>query len=313
MMNKELKIGFIGIVSIIVLFLGVSYLKGLNILDSSREFYAIYNNIGGLKVGSPVLVNGYQVGVVSKVDLLDNVSQSLLVEISIDKDFDIPVNSVSKIVNQDLMGSKGVNLVLGDDAALAESGDTLFGGVGGSFQDEVSAQILPLKIKTEELIGSIDSVMVIITAVLNKDARENLSNSLQSLDQTFALMSQTMTKVDQIVDQNDERISSIIKNLEANNNEITNILKNFSDISDAIAKSNIQDLLTSLDEASKKINNSQGSLGMLINDEDLYLNLENSSKELEVLIKDIKENPKRYLGFSVLGGKSKSYKKAEAE
>ena len=309
MMNKELKIGFVGIVSIIVLFLGVSYLKGLNVLDSSREFYAIYNNIGGLKVGSSVLVNGYQVGVVSKVDLVDNVNQSLLVKISIDKDFDIPVNSVSKIVNQDLMGSKGINLVLGDDAALAESGDTLFSGVGGSFQDEVSAQILPLKIKTEELIGSIDSVMVIITAVLNKDARENLSNSLQSLDQTFALMSQTMTKVDQIVDQNDERISSIIKNLEANNNEITNILKNFSDISDGIAKSNIQDLLTSLGEASKKINNSQGSFGMLINDEDLYLNLENSSKELELLIKDIKENPKRYLGFSVLGGKTKSYKK----
>ena len=179
MMNKELKIGFVGIVSIIVLFLGVSYLKGLNVLDSSREFYAIYNNIGGLKVGSSVLVNGYQVGVVSKVDLVDNVNQSLLVKISIDKDFDIPVNSVSKIVNQDLMGSKGINLVLGDDAALAESGDTLFSGVGGSFQDEVSAQILPLKIKTEELIGSIDSVMVIITAVLNKDARENLSNSLQ--------------------------------------------------------------------------------------------------------------------------------------
>lgn len=313
MMNKELKIGFVGIVSIIVLFLGVSYLKGLNILDSSREFYAIYNNIGGLKVGSPVLVNGYQVGVVSQVDLVDNVNQSLLVKISIDKDFDMPVNSVSKIVNQDLMGSKGINLVLGDDAALAESGDTLFSGVGGSFQDEVSAQILPLKIKTEELIGSIDSVMVIITAVLNKDARENLSNSLQSLDQTFALMSQTMTKVDQIVDQNDERISSIIKNLEANNNEITNILKNFSDISDDIAKSNIQDLLTSLGEASKKINNSQGSFGMLINDEDLYLNLERSSKELELLIKDIKENPKRYLGFSVLGGKSKSYKKPEVE
>ena len=122
-----------------------------------------------------------------------------------------------------------------------------------------------------------------------------------------------MTKVDQIVDQNDERISSIIKNLEANNNEITNILKNFSDISDGIAKSNIQDLLTSLGEASKKINNSQGSFGMLINDEDLYLNLENSSKELELLIKDIKENPKRYLGFSVLGGKTKSYKKPEVE
>ena len=180
--------------------------------------------------------------------------------------------------------------------------DTLISGMEGSLKEEVSAQILPLKIKTEELIGSIDSVMTIIAAILDKDARENLSNSLQSLDQTFLLMNQTMIKVNQIVDQNDERISSIVKNLEANNDEITNILKNFSNISDDIAQSNIKNLLTSLSAASKKINDSEGSLGMLINDKDLYLNLEKSSKELEALIKDIKANPKRYVSFSIIGG-----------
>jgi phospholipid/cholesterol/gamma-HCH transport system substrate-binding protein len=211
-------------------------------------------------------------------------------------------------VNQDLMGTKSVNLILGNDALFAKVGDTLLSGMEGSLQDEVNAQILPLKIKTEELIGSIDSVMKIITAVLNKDTRENLSNSFESLNQTFGLMNQTMIKVDQIVDQNDERISSIIKNLEENNNEITNILKNFSDISDDIAKSNIKNLLTSLGEASKKINDSEGSLGMLINDKDLYLHLEKSSKELETLIKDIKENPKRYVSFSIIGGKTLSSK-----
>jgi phospholipid/cholesterol/gamma-HCH transport system substrate-binding protein len=115
------------------------------------------------------------------------------------------------------------------------------------------------------------------------------------------------------VDQNDERISSIIKNLEANNDEITNILKNFSELSDDIAKSNIKTTLASLNEISKKISDSEGSLGMFINDKDLYLNLEKSSKELEALIKDIKLNPKRYVGFSVLGGKSKSYKKPKGE
>jgi len=118
-----------------------------------------------------------------------------------------------------------------------------------------------------------------------------------------------MIKVNQIVDQNDERISSIVKNLESNNDEITNILKNFSDLSDDIAKSNIKTTLASLNEISKKISDSEGSLGMFINDKDLYLNLEKSSKELETLIKDIKLNPKRYVGFSVLGGKSKSYKR----
>ena len=301
-MNKELKIGFVALLAIVGLFIGINYLKGLDVLNSSRKFYAKYENIGGLKVGSSVFVNGYQVGMVSNIDLLANENQQLLVTISIEKDFDIPKNSILKTVNQDLMGTKSINLILGDAASFAEDEDTLISGMEGSLQEEVSAQILPIKIKTEELIGSIDSVMKIITAILDKDARENLSNSLQSLDQTFLLMNQTMIKVNQIVDQNDERISSIVKNLEANNDEITNILKNFSNISDDIAKSNIKNLLTSLSAASKKINDSEGSLGMLINDKDLYLNLEKSSKELEALIKDIKANPKRYVSFSIIGG-----------
>ena len=301
-MNKELKIGFVALLAIVALFIGVNYLKGLDVLNPSRKFYAKYENIGGLKVGSSVFVNGYQVGMVSNIDLLATENQQLLVTISIEKDFDIPKNSILKIVNQDLMGTKSVNLILGDAASFAVDEDTLISGMEGSLQQEVSAQILPLKIKTEELIGSIDSVMKIITAILDKDTRENLSNSLQSLDQTFLLMNQSMIKVNQIVDQNDERISSIVKNLEANNDEITNILKNFSNISDDIAQSNIKNLLTSLSAASKKINDSEGSLGMLINDKDLYLNLEKSSKELEALIKDIKANPKRYVSFSIIGG-----------
>ena len=301
-MNKELKIGFVALLAIVGLFIGINYLKGLDVLNSSRKFYAKYENIGGLKVGSSVFVNGYQVGMVSNIDLLANENQQLLVTISIEKDFDIPKNSILKIVNQDLMGTKSVNLILGDAASFAVDEDTLISGMEGSLKEEVSAQILPLKIKTEELIGSIDSVMTIIAAILDKDARENLSNSLQSLDQTFLLMNQTMIKVNQIVDQNDERISSIVKNLEANNDEITNILKNFSNISDDIAQSNIKNLLTSLSAASKKINDSEGRLGMLINDKDLYLNLEKSSKELEALIKDIKANPKRYVSFSIIGG-----------
>ncbi len=301
-MNKELKIGFVTILAIVVLFFGVNYLKGLNVFNSSRNFYSKYDNIMGLKVGSSVFLNGYQVGMVSHVNLLANEDKKLLVTVSVDKDFDIPQNTICRIVNQDLMGTKSISLELGDDTVFAKSGDTLISGVEGSLQEEVSAQILPLKIKTEDLIGSIDSVMTIITAVLNKDARETLSNSLQSLDQTFALMSETMIKVDEIVDQNDDRISSIIRNLEANNNEITNILQSFANISDDIAKSNIKKLLTSLSEASKKINDAEGSLGMLINDKDLYLNLDKSSKELEELIRDIKENPKRYVSFSIIGG-----------
>ena len=312
-LSKELRIGILVVMSIVVLVWGINYLKGSNLFDNNRTFYAIYGNIGGLQVGSGVNVNGYKVGVVKKIRLLTDKNYSLLVEISIEKDIDIPSNSVSKIVNTDIMGSKGISLILGDSNTNAQKGDTLYSDMDRSLKEEVNKQILPLKNKAEQLIGSIDSIVTVITSVLSKDARESLTKSLVSLDNTFTTMSQTMTKVNKIVDQNDERISSIIKNLEGNNDEITNILKNFSELSDDIAKSNIKTTLASLNEISKKISDSEGSLGMFINDKDLYLNLEKSSKELEALIKDIKLNPKRYVGFSFLGGKSKSYKKPKGE
>ncbi len=308
-LSNEIKIGFLAVLSIILLVWGLNYLKGSNLFDDSRRVYAIYSNIGGLQEGSGVSVNGFKVGLVKKISLLTEENYALLVELSIENNIDIPINSISKIVNEDIMGTKGVSLLLGNADMYIKDGDTLVSDIEGSLKEEVNKQVLPLMNKSEELISSIDSVVTVITTVLSKDARESLTNSLESLDNTFSTMSKTMMTVNQIVDKNDDRISSIIKNIEDNNDEITNILKNFSDLSDDIATSNIKDLLSSIGDLSMKISSSEGSLGMFINDKDLYMNLEKSSEELEELIKDIKLNPKRYVGFSVLGGKSKSYKK----
>ena len=308
-MNKELKIGFFAIISIVALVFGVNYLKGINILNDNRDYYAVYKNIGGLQVGSPVLVNGYNVGMVSDIDLLLEKNQNLLVTISLDKVFELPINTVCKIVNQDLMGTKGIALVIGDSEDFLNIGDTLVSGVEGSLQDEVNAQILPLKNKAEELIGSMDSVMMIVTAVLNKDTRENLRNSLQSLDKTFELMSLTMIKVDSMVDLNDERIAKVISNLasitsnlESSNGEIKTILTNFSSISDSLAKSEIATTLKNFSDITTKINNGEGSIGLLLKDDKIYTNFEKSTRELAVLLEDIKKHPSRYVNFSIIGG-----------
>jgi len=308
-MNKEFKIGFFAIASIIALVFGVNYLKGINILNDNRDFYAVYENIGGLQVGSPVLVNGYKVGMVSNIDLLTEQNQNLLVTISLDKEFDMATNTVCKIVNQDLMGTKGISLLLGNTDELVTSGDTLISGIEGSLQDEVNAQILPLKNKAEELIGSIDSVMMIVTAVLNKDTRENLRNSLSSLDKTFELMSYTMVKVDSMIDINDERIAKVVKNLESitsnlesSNGEIKNILTNFSSLSDSLAKADIAKVLQNVSDITTKINNGEGSIGLLLKDDKIYVNFEKSTRELAALLEDIKKNPSRYVNFSIIGG-----------
>ena len=308
-MNKEFKIGFFAIASIIALVFGVNYLKGVNILNDNSDVYAVYENIGGLQVGSPVLVNGYKVGMVSNIDLLTEQNQNLLVTISLDKEFDMAKNTVCKIVNQDLMGTKGIALILGDTDELVRVGDTLIGGIEATLQDEVNAQILPLKNKAEELIGSIDSLMMIVTAVLNKDTRDNLRNSLSSLDKTFELMSQTMVRVDSMVDINDDRIAKVVKNLESitsnlenSNGEIKTILTNFATLSDSLVKSDIATVLQNVSDITTKINNGEGSIGLFLKDDKIYANFEKSTRELASLLEDIKKNPSRYVNFSIIGG-----------
>ena len=315
MNNKEFKIGLISFLVLVMLIIGVNYLKGLNVFSKNRIFYAIYEDIGGLQIGAPIMVNGYQIGMVGDIELLINQKQNLLVTLNIEKEINIPVNSISRIVNRDLMGTKGVSLKIGNSVHNLNIGDTLISSIEGSLQDEVNAQILPLKNKAEELIGSMDSVMVIITAVLNKDARNNLSNGLKSLDRTFKLMSQTMIKVDDVVSLNDNRISKIIVNLESisnniegSNNEVKKILANVSDLSTVMLESNIKNTLKNLHQISNKIEKGEGSVGLLMKDDKIYKNLEKSTKELAELIRDIKRNPSRYMKFSILGG-SKPYKK----
>ena len=308
-MNKEFKIGLFAIICIMALIYGINYLKGVNILTDNRDFYAVYENIGGLQVGSSVLVNGYKVGIVSNIDLLTEQNQNLLITISLNKEFDMATNTICKIVNQDLMGSKGIALVLGDNEELIAIGDTLISGIEGSLQDEVNAQILPLKNKAEELISSIDSVMMIVTAVLNKNTRDNLRNSLSSLDKTFELMSKTMIKIDSMVDLNDERISKVVYNLESitsnfesSNGEIKNILTNFSSISDSLLNSDFVTVLQNISDITSKINNGEGSIGLLLKDDEIYVNFEKSSRELALLLEDIKKYPSRYVNFSIIGG-----------
>lgn len=315
-MNKEFKIGLVVIVVISILIIGVNYLKGLNILSNNQSYYAEYEDIGGLQVGSSIMVNGYQVGMVGDIELLLEKNQSLLVTLRFDKKLNIPTNSNSRIVNQDLMGTKGISLIIGDATTFLNVGDTMLSSVQGSLKDEVNAQILPLKNKAEELIGSMDSVMMIITAVLNKDARNNLSNSLKSLNTTFSLLSESMKKVDHIVTENDNRVSKIIENLESisqnienNNGEIKNILTNFSNISDSFVKADIATTLQNFNKISTKINNGEGSIGLLMKDDKIYKNLEQATKELTELIEDIKKNPSRYMNFSIVGGSTPYQKK----
>ena len=306
-MKREVKVGIVSIVVIFILILGINYLKGTNIFKNNITFYALYQNIDGLQIGAPVTVSGFKVGSVTDIDMLTESNNNLLVTINIEKELVVPKESILKIVNQDLMGTKGVNLIFSSSSDNASSGDTLSSSLESSLQEEVNAQILPFKRKAEELIVSIDSVMMIVTAVLNKDARKDLSKSIESLGETFSLMSSSMKKVDGIIDANQEKISniifnmeSILSNIEESNSSVNSILSNMSLISDSLSNSNLTSLVNNFNTLMTQINSKEGSAGLLLNDDKLYTNLEKTTKELSELIKDIKDNPKRYINFSLI-------------
>lgn len=308
-MNKEIRTGIIAIFTIVVLIYGINYLKGLNILDKNRIFHAKYDNIDGLLKGSVISLNGFNVGIVSNISLQSD--NSLLVSVKINEDFDVPTNSILKISNQDLMGTKGISVILGNSDLLAKNNDTLIAEIENSLQDEVNKQILPLKNKAEGLISSVDSLMVIFTSVLNTDARKNLASSFKNLDETFILMSESMKELNKLVVTNEKNISNSIKNFESitgnisdNNESIENILKKMSSISDSVSSKDIGDIIKNLNNITNKISVGQGNLGLLNSDDQLYRNIEKTTNDISILVEEIKKDPKKYFNFSVLGNRN---------
>ena len=269
-----------------------------------------------MEVSSPVRLNGLSVGSVTDIYFNPTDMTKIIVEFTIEDGLRIPKNSIAKIYNADIMGTKALQLIIGNSAVYCSPGDTLLSEVESGLKDEVNKQVLPLKNKAEDLISSIDSVMTVITTVLDNDARNSLTNSLLSLNRTFSTMELAMIKLDSVIYKNDVRVSNILLNVESittnlhNNNElISNTLLNIESLTDSLAKSQIKSTINNIDSSLyvfnkilTKIESGEGSVGMLLKDKKLYENLESSSKELELLIADMKARPKRYVSFSLLGG-----------
>ena len=327
--KREVKIGVIVTVALALLFWGFNFLRGKNVFTQQREFYAVYEQIDGLTEANPVLVNGFKVGQVDKMYFLSPTDGRIVVRIAMYNDIIIPKNTIAKIMSSDLLGSKAIELKLGNSTKVANSGDTLLSSIQGSLQDEVSKQILPFKKKAESLLLSMDSVMAVIQYVFNKETRDNLAKSFENIKYTLDNLKHFSYNIDTLVSAQKNRLAAIIGNVESltrnlkdNNQKITTILNNFSSISDSLAKANISKTIKKADNAleqfsqiTNKINNGTGSLSLLLNNDTLYNNLKSASKELDELLLDVKLHPKRYVHFSLFGKSSKKdpYKAPDKE
>ena len=312
--SKYSRLGLLIVISLSTLIWGLNYLKGNDIFKRNDYYHVIYDRVDGLSESNKVTLNGYQVGRVKEIRFTNDNSRKLLVTLLIDASFRIPVNSFAQIVSSDILGTRSIKLVLSDEKEVYISNDTIPGTVEGDLMEQVSMQILPIKNKAEQLLGTIDSAITILTVIFNEDARENLSGSFANINRTIENLEKTSVDLNEIVSYNKENIHDIISNFDhvaatfRNNTEnIEKIITNLSEFSDTLSQLSVTPLLDNLSSASnqilstiEKINNSDNSAGLLLNDDQLYLSLNNMTQRLGSLIKDIETNPKRYLRFSAL-------------
>lgn len=322
--SNEVKVGAVAVVSIALFYFGFNYLKGVNLLEKRNQFFAIYNNLSGLSLNNPVQMNGYSVGKVNKIELIrDNSGRILVGFVITEPEFSIPKNSIAQIVSLDLLGSKGISLDMGNSMDVAQTGDTIMSDIEEDLAAIVDERIAPLETKVNALLGNVDSAIVIVQNILDKEARGQLTASFESIRRTFETFEQTSKELEAMIAEERTNVQSILTSakvtattIEQNNAQITNIINNLNTISDSLSAANFGETVSSANKALKDlsallttVNEGNGTVGKLLYDDTLYYNLEQASLELDKLLEDMRVNPKRYVHFSIFGKSEKPEEK----
>lgn len=306
-LSREIKTGIIVIGGILLFILGFSFLKSTPLFDNNKTLYAVYDNVGGLQTGTQVSINGFAVGTVNDIRFRDQ-SGSLVVTFSVDNNFDFSKNSKAELYDTGIIGGKGIQIKpVFDDAPMARSGDTLVSDTKPGLTELVQQRLTPLQRKVEGAVSNADSLLMNFNAVLDEDTKKNLREGIQGLNKMVYSFQQSANTLNSLLESNKSQLDSSIRN-------INTITTNFSKLSDSIAKvglpetmENLDATITNLNTLLGRIEKGEGSLGKLMHNEELYNNLSNASRELDLLLQDFRLNPKRYVNVSVFGKKQKEY------
>jgi phospholipid/cholesterol/gamma-HCH transport system substrate-binding protein len=312
--SNETKIGALTAIGITILILGYSFLRGDAVFGGANKFYTVYASVDGLTISKPILVNGFQIGRVSKMNLQKN--GSTLVELSVDKQYNVPKNTIAKLSSTDILGSKAIIFDYGNSNLYAQDKDTLQSQIQGGLAESLQ----PIQSKAESLIDKLDSSLAAINKILNPNFQKNVDRSFLSIANSLQTLEGTTKKIDALVGTQTTHINAIMantevvtSNLKASSDHLTNITNNFDKVSSDIAASNLKQTLDNAGKAVAdlqatlaRINSTNGTLGQLINDKQVYDNLKEVTSNLNALFIDLKAHPKRYVSFSVFGGKKKN-------
>ncbi len=303
--SNEVKIGITAIITILVFIWVYNFLKGKDLFSKTSHYYVVYDKVGGLAESSPIEVNGYRVGVVQSVRFLDPVSGRLLVTLSVDKGFKLPVNTVSEITTASLIAGMKIQLVYGNGPGTYSNGDTIPGRLAESLITKVESELVPLKEKISDLVSAIDSVIGSVNEIMDPQFKTNLRSGVASLSNTAKSIDEAELKATL------ENINKFTQMLAENSDKLTSTFSSLENVADTLAAADIYNSVNNLKLSLKKasvlmenLNNGQGTAGKLMTNDSLYTNLSNSLESLNLLLLDMKANPKRYVHFSLFGKKN---------
>jgi phospholipid/cholesterol/gamma-HCH transport system substrate-binding protein len=310
-MSKELKTGIVVVIIIVLFFWGFNFLKGQNLLDgNSRYFEVEYSKIGGLMKSSPVTINGLKVGKVDKNEFNENPEKrgQLIVRFSLKNRFQFSKKSIVKIYSPNPLAGSSLAVIPNYEGEMAVSGDVLQGVIEENLFTSIGERLDPIQNKLEHVIVSADSLFRNLNNILDAKTQNSLKNSIKTLEFALLDVRKTVQSVNSILDSSAVDLNITIKNTK-------HITENLSKVSDTLVNANLgkimreaEIILVSVNSLLKGIDDGKGSLGKFINDDAMYTNLTNVSKELEELLKEMKIHPKRFVHFSLFGKRTKPYK-----
>ena len=309
--SNEVKVGGVALLTIVIFIWLFNFLKGKDFLKNTAVYYTVYDKVGGLAESSPVEVNGYKVGVVQSIDFVDATSGKLLAVFSVDKNFKLPKNTVAEIVPVSLLGGMKVQFIYGKGPGTYANGDTIPGRLAESLMDKIDNELLPLKEKIANLISEIDTVMNSVNDIMNADFKKDLGGTLSNLNGTTKSLDNILGSKEKELKATLDNVNRFSKMLSDNSDNMSKTFTNLKTISDTLAAADIygsvSNLKASLEKASKmmeNMNNGKGTAGQILTNDTLYTNLTNSLESLNLLLQDLKANPKRYVHFSIFGKKN---------
>jgi len=309
--SNEVKVGAVALITILVFIWVFNFLKGKDYFKRTANYYAVYDQIGGLEESSPVEINGYQVGVVQSIGFVNPESGRLLVKFSVSKAFKLPKNTVAEVLPVSIIAGMKARFVYGNGPGFYSDGDTLPGRLAESIGSTLETELVPVKERIMTLLNSIDSVIGSVNQIMDPSFKKNLNGTLAHLNGTTESIDNILGSKEKELKTTLDNIARFSQMLSDNSGKMSSTFKNLESISDTLAAADIyktiSNLKTSLEKTSVlvgNLNEGKGSAGQLLTNDSIYLNLNSSLKSLDDLLKDMKANPKRYIHFSLFGKKN---------